>query len=336
MERDDIIIRNAIVHILDSTIGMPVFSDQFLELGPDLNDFLRGHIYKIAVSDDKKNCRFNDEEGFLFKCMKSFTEDNMISASQEIAGNLYTIMNQNITIPPGDFFAVTYQTGSSLYLALLKMNYKETYIHYAYSQEGMNYNDIIKQKVTLPSEGARLSEAVLINLQDFTLELVERKYDINGVKANYLSTLFLQCDTELSQKSKLNIITKAVEQVQEKYFGNDFDKAMEIKSVIHEEYTNQGTISAESVGEKLFGEQAEIKEEFSEKLKKYNLETEEVKPVNKQTTKKFEKQYLTTDTGIEINIPMDQYNDKNNVEFINNPDGTISVLIKNISSITSK
>lgn len=336
MERDDIIIRTAIVHILDSTIGMPVFSDQLLELGPDLNDFLRGHIYKIVISDDKKNCCFNDEEGTLYQCIKNFTEDNMIAASQEMAGFLYTIMNQNITIPPGDFFAVTYQTGSTPYLALLKMNYKETYIHYAYSQEGMNYNDIIKQKVTLPSEGARLSEAVLINLQDFSLQLVERKYEINGVKANYLSTMFLQCDTELSQKTKLNIITKAVEQVQEKYFGNDFDKAMEVKSVIHEEYTNQGAINVENISEKLFGQQEEIKEEFSEKLKKYNLETEEVKPVNKQTTKKFEKQYLTTDTGIEINIPMDQYNDKDNIEFINNPDGTISVWIKNISSITSK
>lgn len=336
MERDDIIVRCAVVHILDSAIGMPVFSDQLLELGPDLNDFLRGHIYKIAVSDDKKECRFNEEESSLFQCIKNFSEDNMIAASQEMAGMLYTIMNQNIAIPSGDFFVVTYQTGSTPYLALLKMNYKETYIHYAYSQEGMNYNDIIKQKVTLPSEGARLSEAVLINLKDYTLQLVERKVDVNGVKTNYLSTIYLQCATELSQKSKLGIITKAVEQVQEKYFGNDFDKAMEVKAVIHEEYTNQGAISVESVSEKLFGEQAEIKQEFCDKLKKYNLETEEVRPVNKQTTKKFEKQYLTTDTGIEINIPMDQYNDKNNVEFINNPDGSISVLIKNISSITSK
>jgi hypothetical protein len=66
------------------------------------------------------------------------------------------------------------------------------------------------------------------------------------------------------------------------------------------------------------------------------LQTEEVKPQNKQTTKKFEKQFLTTDTGIEINIPMEQYKDKTNIEFITNVDGTISVLIKNISHITSK
>jgi hypothetical protein len=159
---------------------------------------------------------------------------------------------------------------------------------------------------------------------------------VNGVKTNYLSEIFLQCQTKLSQKAKLNIITKAVEQIQEKYYEDDFDKHMEVKAIIHQEYLEQGAINVESISEKIFGEQTEIKEEFTEKLEKYNLQTEEVKPQNKQTTKKFEKQYLTTDTGIEINIPMDQYNDKNNVEFITNPDGTISVLIKNISKITTK
>lgn len=336
MERDEIIIRKAIVHILDSTIGIPVLSDHLLELGPDLNDFLRGHIFKIASSDDMKSCNFNTEESFVYQGIKDFKEEELITISQEIARYLYTIMNQNINITPGDLFAATYQYGSTLYLALLKMNYKESYIHYASTDEEGNYNDIIKQKVTLPSEGTKLSEAVLINLTDYSINLVEKKYDINGVKTNYLSEIFLQCQTKLSQKAKLNIITKAVEQIQEKYFEDDFDKHMEVKAIIHQEYTEQGAINVESIREKIFGEQAEIKEEFIEKLEKYNLQTEEVKPQNKQTTKKFEKQYLTTDTGIEINIPMEQYNDKNNVEFITNPDGTISVLIKNINKITTK
>ena len=61
-----------------------------------------------------------------------------------------------------------------------------------------------------------------------------------------------------------------------------------------------------------------------------------MEPVNPATTRKFGKQNLVTDTGIEIRIPMDQYQNKNRVEFITNPDGTISVLIKNVGSITSR
>ncbi len=336
MERDEVIIRNAIVHILDSTIGMPVLSDQLLELGPELNDFLRGHIYKIASGDDMKNCRFNTEESFVYRCIRDFKEESLVMVSQEIGRYLYTIMNQNISISPGDLFAVTYQVDSTMHLALLKMNYKESYIHYAVSDDQGNYNDVIKQKVTLPPETSKLSEAVLINLADYSIKLVEKKYEINGVKTNYLSQLFLQCQTELSQKAKLNIITKAVDQINRKYFEEDLDRQMETKAIIHQEYAEQGAINAGSLSEKIFREHDEIKEEFTEKLEKYNLQAEEVKPQNRQTTKRFEKQYLTTDTGIEINIPMDQYNDKRNVEFITNADGTISVLIKNISHITSK
>ncbi len=336
MERDEIIIRNAIVHILDSTIGMPVLSDHLLELGPELNEFLRGHIYKIASSDDMKNCSFNIEESYVYQCLNAFSEESLIAVSQDISKYLYTIMNQNISISPADLFVVTYQVNSTLHMALLKMNYKESYIHYASSDENGNYNDVIKQKVTLPPETVKLSEAVLINMNDYSLQVVEKKYEINGVKTNYLSQLFLQCQTKLSQKAKLNIITKAVDQINQKYYEEDFDKHMETKAIIHQEYMEQGAINVESISEKIFQDKAELKEEFTEKLEKYNLQAEEVKPQNKQTTKKFEKQYLTTDTGIEINIPMDQYLDKQNVEFITNADGTISVLIKNINHITSK
>ena len=71
-------------------------------------------------------------------------------------------------------------------------------------------------------------------------------------------------------------------------------------------------------------------------MEKYHMVKAEVKPQSEQTTKKFEKQYLKTDTGIEINIPMEQYQDIDQVEFITNADGTISVLIKNINKIMTK
>lgn len=337
MEKDEIIIRNAVAHILDSTVGLPVLSNTLLNLSPDLNDFLRDHIYKIASGDDLKSCKFNTEESFVYERLVDFKEENLVPISQEISNHLYSIMKQNIDITPADLMVVTYQVNSTIHLALLKMNYKETYVHLTGSDEVYgNYNDIIKQTATLPSATTKLSEAVLINLTDFSIGLVERKYEVNGEKTNYMSELFLQCQTKMSPKTKLNIVTKAVEQINKKYYEGDFDKQMKAKSIIHNEYIEQGSIQIDTISEKIFGAIPEIKEEFNEKLEKYNLQSDEVKPQNKQTTKKFEKQFLTTDTGIEINIPMEQYNSKKNIEFITNPDGTISVLIKNINQLTSK
>ena len=52
--------------------------------------------------------------------------------------------------------------------------------------------------------------------------------------------------------------------------------------------------------------------------------------------KKYSKQKFKLDNGIEITIPSDIYENKEMVEFINNPDGSISVLIKNIDSIMNR
>ncbi len=336
MERDEIIIRNAIIHILDSTVGMPVLSDTLLEGSPDLNDFIRNHIYRIASGDEVKNCSFNTEESYLYGILQDFQEENLITVSQEVSKYLYTIMNQNIEIPPADFLIATYQYHSQMYLAFLKLNYKETFVHYTDGSEGVNSNLIVKQTATLPSAPTRLSEAALINLSDYSLQIVEKKYDINGTKTDYLSKLFLQCQTKLSSKAKLNIVTKAVEQINQKYYEEDFDKHLEAKSIIQNEIAEQGSLNVAALSEKIYGTQPEIKEEFTEKLEKYNVHKEEIVPQSPQTIRKFEKQYLTTDSGIEINIPMEQYNNPENVEFITNPDGTISVLIKNINHLKTK
>ena len=334
MNCDDIILRHAILHILDSTVGMPVISDTLLNLNPELNDFLREHMFRILSSDDTKKCRFL-EESVVKKRLEGFTEEELLSVSRDIATQLYQLMNQNIAIPPGDVFFLTYQLESRLFLAILKMNYKEYYVHYTETLEEGNVNDVVKQRAALPGSG-KLSEAAFLDLSDYSLLLTEKKYEINGEKQYYFSELFLECTTRMSQKTKLTLVTKAVEQINKKFFEDDLDKQMETKSIIHNDIIEQGALIPESIGEKLYGSIPEIQEEFTEKLEKYHMRSEEVKPSHPSTLKKYEKQFLTTDTGIEINIPMEEYNNKNHIEFITNADGTISVLIKNISHLSSR
>ena len=153
---------------------------------------------------------------------------------------------------------------------------------------------------------------------------------------NYLSELYLKCHAKMSSKSKMDIVTKAVEQVNKKHYAQEPVKQLEAKSIIKKEIEDTGTLNVEKISEKIYGNAPEIKEEFDAKMEKYHMEKAEVTPQSEKTTKKFEKQYLKTDTGIEINIPMEQYQDANQVEFITNPDGTISVLIKNINQISTR
>ena len=310
--KEEIKIQQAVVHILDSALGMPVLSDTLLDCGSDFSDFLKSHIFKIDSSDEIKNCSFT-EESSVFPLVEEWNSENLLEVSQKIEQHSY--------------------------LALLKMNYKTSYTHLTNSDPWGNNNDIIKQKAILPGETQKLTEAALIDLMaPQYVRLVEKKYDVNGVKTNYFSQNFLKCKGSLSSKTKLAIVNKAVTEVQKKYFhdSEQFEVQMETKSILNQEFSEQGGLEVPVVIDKIFKEHLQMKEEVQEKLEKYNLTEATIEPQNPLTTKKFTKQHLMTDTGIELKIPMEEYNNKDKIEFITNPDGTISVLIKNIGSIESK
>ena len=76
-------------------------------------------------------------------------------------------------------------------------------------------------------------------------------------------------------------------------------------------------------------------DDFREELRKQGvekpIEVEYVKPARSDKVQK-----IKTDKGIEIIIPVDYMNSRDFVEFKNQPDGTISIQLKNITRITSK
>ncbi|MDE6386668.1 MAG: nucleoid-associated protein [Lachnospiraceae bacterium] len=340
MNKEDIRIKKVIVHILDSTIGMPVLSDTELEYGSEIAEFLKEHIAKISSGDDAKECRFYKEESEVYQMLNSYADDDFVTVSKDIATMLYEIMNSNIDIPPADLMVVRFKEGEDEYLALLKMNYKTLYTHRTMTLEDGegNSNEIIRHKSILPSESQRLTEAAIIRLDDLALWVIEKKYEVNGEKTNYFSFLFLKCSAHLSHKSKLSIVSKAVESIQKEGYDETerFEKQMRAKSIIQEEIEDKGGFVVEELAEKIFDEQPELKVAFQDKMEKYDMVKEQIQPQSENTVRKYQNQHLYTDTGIEIKIPMEQYKNPKSVEFITNPDGTISVLIKNIEHLEAR
>ena len=336
MKQEEMMIKAGIVHILDSAVGMPVLSDCEMDFGSDLSDFLKGHVERFTESDDKKICQFTSDSE-IKEILQNCGEDNFVETSQFLARKLYRILNENPMIPSADAVVLWLTRGEEDYLAFLKMDFKTSYTHITNPAEGGNSNEIILQKALLPSQGQRLSEAFLVRLSDMNLQLVEKRYEVNGEKCWYFSEKFLQCQAPMSQKAKLNVVTKAVEQVNRKYYGDeDTERWMEIKNVIYKELEEEGGLRVEAVKEKVFADSPQMQADLDEKLEKYNMAGDVVAPKSEQTLRKFQKQHILTDTGIEITIPMEEYENPDRVEFLTNPDGTISVLIKNVGKLSAK
>ena len=337
MVKEEIRLRNVILHILDSSTGEPVLSDDCLDMGPELQDFIKEHIAKIFEGDDSKKCEFHKNESEVYGLLNEYDDENFVNISKDLAKLLYDIMNANIDIPAADLFIARFTSDSLEYLAILKMNYRAMYTHRSIPENEFIRNEIYRYKELLPTEGQRLAEACVIRLNDLAVWLIEKKAEINGKKEDYFSELYLKCKTKLSDKKKLQIVQKAIEAVNNSAFEETerYEPQMKAKAIIHEQLDKNGGFMVEEIGDLVFKEREDLRTAYQDKMEKYNLVKEEVLPQSERTTKRFERQCLMTDTGIEIKIPMDQY-ENNNVEFVTNPDGTMSLHIKNIGNIDAR
>ena len=210
--KEEIRIKNVIVHIMDATVGMPVLSDSELEYGSDFADFIREHIARLTAGDDMKACEFYEKESEIYHWMQEYKEEDFVTFSQNVANLLYGIMNSNIDIPSADLFVVRFKGGDQEYLALLKMNFKASYTHRTLADGDNNKNDIIRYKAVLPTETQKLSEAAIINLHTKQVQVVEKKYEVNGEKTNYFSYLFLKCSSHLSHLSRKSPVFISIKQ----------------------------------------------------------------------------------------------------------------------------
>ena len=80
----------------------------------------------------------------------------------------------------------------------------------------------------------------------------------------------------------------------------------------------------------------EMKQEFTERMEELHMARAQVKPRQEATVRRFQRQRLVTDTGIELSIPMEQYKDRDKVEVIVDEDGTTSVILRHIAKLTAK
>lgn len=214
------------------------------------------------------------------------------------------------------------------------MNYKVTYVHQ--EEEDVQANDIVKQRV-MPTDSAKLTEAVIIDLSEYKVRLVEKKYEmLNGDKINYLSERFLQCYADLAPKKKFQILNKVINDINNHYPEDGIAKRLDMKSRLREEFSENQAFKVNEIGDKLFGNHQGKKQEFDEKIERYDMQYDTFTVAKENTVKRLEYQMLETDTGIEIKIPMEEYNMKDNVEIIEESGGGSTIIIKNIESVKIK
>lgn len=326
----EIIIHQAILHVLDTTLDAPVLSGGGMELTAEKTAYLQYHIEKLLASDEIRQCRPLPDSAFRNELEHN---QDFIDLSCRIAGVLFDYMHAHTTIPGADLAVVDFTRDGAPWLGILKLNYKNGYTHYTESVDGAPVNSIIQQRACLPTQSGKVEEGALVNLTDYSMRLLEKKYDIDGHKEFYLSSVVFQYTQAEPEKKKLQAIQEAAAQaVKDAYEDEPHADAQVAMLIANQAADNDNQVSVEQVRQQLAEEYPLAAVPFDDYVEKSEVLEEAAAPVTVTPARirRMESRSIRTANGIEVKIPTELLNSDSELEFLHDPDGSVSLLIKNV------
>ena len=326
----EIIIHQAILHVLDTTLDAPVLSGGGMELTAEKTAYLQNHIEKLLASDEIRQCRPLPDSAFRNELEHN---QDFIDLSCRIAGVLFDYMHAHTTIPGADLAVVDFTRDGAPWLGILKLNYKNGYTHYTETVEGAPVNSIIQQRACLPTQSGKVEEGALVNLTDYSMRLLEKKYDIDGHKEFYLSSVVFQYTQAEPEKKKLQAIQEAAAQaVKDAYEDEPHADAQVAMLIANQAADNDNQVSVDQVRQQLAEEYPLAAVPFDDYVEKSEVLEEAAAPVTVTPARirRMESRSIRTANGIEVKIPTELLNSDSELEFLHDPDGSVSLLIKNV------
>ena len=297
-----------------------------IELTPRLDDYFRKKLSRV-FSEEAKRGYFEANSPFFAKI-----EDDLAVSSQTIAKlwrEAFVISENQKT---NDLIFIQFDKDGVPYFAFLRLALREHLAHIIGEESPIQ----ITQN-NLPSAAQTPDEALIVNLKSRQYYLIEKRIKHNGSFANYFSENLLQVTPEQSVKKSIKTLEHTAQKIAENFNQDDFTFQSKMKSVIYDHLEGEEELSPEKLADQLFDSNLTARLSFVDQVKETIPEPINISDIDhSRQTKKLENQKLSLSNGIEMLVPTRVFQDAESVEFIQNQDGTYSILIKNIQDIQSK
>lgn len=331
------IIKKAILHILDFNSGVCVYSQQLLDFSDSfVSTYLEKHIEKIHKDTGKKSGEFNSESCFA-QYLKQYTRNEIefIDFSNWIGNVLYDRIALSDKLCSTDLLVLDYIYEDVTYFGVFLLYNKTAFTHQVANDENGVHNEIIKHYAILPNSSQRIDAFAIINTDDFKIEFVDKKRVIDGKDELVLPEILLECSTDVSVKEAVKLVKEITTEIAEEYGSNSAIAVSKVKNYIVENSEVAESFSPVAMSEEVFADSPIMQQEFEKRMTEKEL-PRDIKLERSSIVRTNRNHKIKTDTGIEITVPVEYFEDERYIEFVNNPDGTISIELKNIGKITNR
>lgn len=324
-------ILNIIDHILDKDSGNVVLSQREIP-----RDNLEISKYVEKVVEKVLNSEYLELDLQRIPLLEQFwaNSDDFQQITEKFALDYFEAVKANEKIPGGDllFFKAELDDLTRV-VGIAKLDYTQRYLHNVEYEDDVLVNNIIKNNNILPSPGQGVKNVILIDEEKVRIR--EQQYTGESGKWVMSKDFLNVADVPSKVSTDVKQIKKSIQKISEKYDQDDFAVTSVTQQAIHDSIEKDGVIDNDYVADIVFEQKEEAKAEFKDQLAKKSIEPVVEVPNANYFEKKYERQKIKLDNGIEINVPISLLKNRDAIEFETNNDGSTSVVIKNVGSLKS-
>ncbi|HGS9152449.1 nucleoid-associated protein [Clostridioides difficile] len=333
------IIHKFIIHVLDKNSDTPILNDFEGRVSQDMDIFFQKKINKVLRDNDIRKAVFNDYSNNLIKkCCEQiiYDENSFLSNSKEIAAYLFEIMKANATLESCDLAICLYSQKDEKKVAILKLDYNKSYTH-SISFEDDKFNIQMSTNEVNIQETKAIKIATLVGLSGMNDEYHLRVLDKDAEKEETNSkfvTEFLNATKVKDDKYKTKKFKNTAENWITNALSNDIKQAEDVRSILNYTLREKQEIDINDFVDKTIKDD-KLKDSFKEYMEEKGLD-ESFNIDKKWVEKNLKNRHIKTDTGIEIKGKIDDFEDFMKYGIRHNGNGTVDIIIKNVSFYEEK
>ena len=318
------------MHMLDFEHRKIFHSTAFVDLNETTIDYYHKKLEKALKSPIMKELTVGSMHELMLRSEKMLeNEDNFMKQAHDLTDQLYQLGAVIEEMPNSNVLFVDCIKDGEKHIVILKLNYRT--IPMSIVEEGIVR--ITKQQV-LPTAGATVDEAIIINMDTKQLYLIEKKYMIDGKNDYYLNPQWIKGEEQLTDKQKFNTMKKVIRKMDDIYNVNDGKALPLMKQEINEKIETHQPVKPLEIVKKVLEKDYQAQEESELMLKDLGISEED--KIQSISTTSMDMCKLVLDDEIEVSLPIDEYLQGSHLEKRKEEDGTYSIILKDIKEVIIK
>ena len=350
-------INNAILHVFDFVSCINVFSEEELDCGVRTQkSYVTRIVRKALTSLDNMHGEFSAESTFadglrayargergfadLSRQIGEYLADQLGRMSKSVSTDLLVVdFEEEPDLAPGQMtdeqIERSFSGAGDRYVGLFLLESKQAYMHEVGKGESGGRNDIVRHFAILPNPSQKLTSFALIDLRTLEVTFQDKKREIAGEETWLIPDGLLRCSMQASTKDTLGAVTRIVEEVAEEYGANTAVALSKAKAYAAQSVEENDDIELEALADEVFVAAPAARDRFEQVAREQQMP--ERMPLEREAVRRVTRNHkIVTDTGIVITFPAEYARTSDYITFTSEPDGKISIQLKNISHIENR